>query len=268
MTARSVFISTFVFVTAGIAHAQPQQPPQDVNALAKTTQNPVGDIITLPFQFNFNGGGDFEDETALNLNFQPVFPFKLSSNWNVIGRAIVPINSFPVADGTRSSGVGDVQLQLMATPKTPGAVIWGLGPMFSMPTATMAASETGTWAAGVSAVVVKMAGPFVLGGLVTQVWPIHDEGGEPEMDLFTVQPFINYNFGTGWALSFAPVMSANWNASSGNEWTVPVGLGITKTTVFNRRPMNIGIQVYTNAERPDGGPGHQIRFVLAPIFPR
>ncbi len=256
--------------TPAFAQGQPAapEPQHDVNALAKQTQNPVANITTIPFQFNFNTGGDLEDETALNLNLQPVIPFKLSGGWNVIARTIVPINSVPGPDGTRFSGVGDVQLQLMATPATPGKIIWGLGPTFSLPTATTAASETGTWAGGLSAVVLAMPGPFVVGGLFSQLWPLHDEGGDPEMDLFTFQPFVNYNFGSGWALSFAPLLVANWNASSGNQWTVPVGLGITKTTVFNRRPMNIGIQIYTNAERPDGAPGHQIRFIVAPIFPR
>lgn len=265
---KALFIFVSLVATAAWAQSPAPEPAHDVNALAKQTQNPVGNITTIPFQFNFNTGGDLADETALNLNVQPVIPFKLASNWNVIARTIVPINSFPGPDGTRFSGVGDVQLQMMATPATPGKVIWGLGPTFSLPTATTAASETGTWAGGLSAVVLTMPGPFVVGGLLSQLWPLHDEGGDPEMDFLTFQPFVNYNFGHGWALSFAPVISANWNASSGNEWTVPVGLGITRTTVFNRRPMNIGIQLYTNVERPDGGPGYQIRFVLAPIFPR
>ena len=49
-------------------------------------------------------------------------------------------------------------------------------------------------------------------------------------------PF-QFNFGEGYALGFAPVITANWNASDGNQWTVPIGIGISRTTVFNRRPM-------------------------------
>ena len=71
-----------------------------------------------------------------------------------------------------------------------------------------------------------MAGPFVLGGLISQLWPVSDAGDATETDLFTLQPFVNYNFGHGWALSFSPIITANWDASSGNEWTVPIGIGL------------------------------------------
>jgi hypothetical protein len=112
-----------------------------------------------------------------------------------------------------------------------------------------------------------MAGPFVLGGLLSQLWPLSDEGGDPETDLFTLQPFVNYNFGAGWALSFAPIITANWNATEGNEWTVPLGVGVTRTTVFNQRPMSVGVQYYHNIERPDGAADHQLRFVIALLYP-
>jgi hypothetical protein len=62
-----------------------------------------------PFQFNFNTGGDLEDETYFNLNFQPMIPFKLTDNWHAIARTILPINSLPGPNGTRFSGFGDLQ---------------------------------------------------------------------------------------------------------------------------------------------------------------
>ena len=120
---------------------------------------------------------------------------------------------------------------------------------------------------GLLAGVLSWRTPFVLGGLVSQFWPMADAGDEPETNLLTLQPFVNYNFGTGWALSFAPIMTANWDAESGEEWTVPIGIGITRTTVFNRRPMNLGVQYYYNVERPDGSAGQQLRFIVALLFP-
>src|SRR5262245_42690620 len=84
-----------MLVAGSFASAAAQEPAHDVNQLAKETQNPVSSLISVPFQFNFNSGGDLEDQTFFNLNFQPVIPFKASPNWNVIARTIVPINSFP-----------------------------------------------------------------------------------------------------------------------------------------------------------------------------
>jgi hypothetical protein len=253
----------------GTTAAQSAQPdaPTDATALAKATQNPVASLISLPFQFNFNTGGDLEDETFFNLNFQPVMPVRVTSNVNVIARTIVPISSAPGPGGTRFSGVGDIQEQLFFTPARAGAFVWGIGPVFSLPTATAVPFTTGTWAGGVGGVLVHNAGPFVLGGLVTQFWPLSDAGDEVETDLLVIQPFINYNFGGGWALSFAPLITANWNAPDDEQWTVPLGLGLTKTTVFNGRPMNVGFQYYNNVDRPEGSAGQQIRIVVALLYP-
>src|SRR5580658_1671731 len=68
---------------------------QSVTALAKETQNPVGDIVSVPFQFNFNSGGAYVDQTFFNLNFQPVIPIHLNSKVTYITRTIVPVVSIP-----------------------------------------------------------------------------------------------------------------------------------------------------------------------------
>jgi len=257
---------TFSWGPAAFAQ-QAAEPAHDVTSLAKATQNPVGDLISVPLQFNFNTGGDLDDRTYFNVNFQPVMPFKVSPNWNLIARVIVPMSSLPGPEGVRYSGVGDIQSELFFTPSKPGAIIWGVGPALSLPTATTTGLETGTWAAGPTAVVLKMTGPWVLGGLVAQWWPLTDNGGDPETDLFLLQPFVNYNFGKGWALAFAPIITANWNAPSGEQWTVPLGFGISRTTVFNRKPIQLGVQYYSNVERPSGSAGQTLRFVVSFLFP-
>ena len=264
---RAALVGVLTLAVCSVASAQASAPPHDVTALAKATQNPVGNIVSVPFQFNFNNGGDFGDETGLTLNFQPVMPFRLTDSWNLIARTIVPINSLPGPEGTRYSGVGDINQQLVLTPATPGKIIWGVGPMLSLPTSTATPTNTGTWAGGLSAVVVAMPGSFVLGALVSQLWPMSDAGGAPETDFFSVQPFINWNFGRGYALGFAPIFSANWDAPEGDQWTVPLGLGITRTTVFSGRPITLGAQYYNNLEHPTGAAGHQLRLVVTLIFP-
>ena len=266
--ARFAAAAALVGVAPASVFGQAQEPTHDVSALARETQNPLGSLVSVPLQFNFNTGGDLEDRTLFNLNIQPVIPFGGSQNWNVIARTIVPINSVPGPADTRYSGVGDIQQQIFVTPARPKGIIWGVGPTFSFPTATATPLETGTWGAGPAVVVVKTTGPFVLGGLISQLWPVSDAGDATETNLFTLQPFVNYNFGHGWALSSGPIITANWNASSGNEWNVPIGLGLTRTTVFNRRPMSIGVNYYHNVLRPDGAAAQQLRFVVTLLFPR
>src|SRR5690348_8521996 len=130
----SVLLALAVVLLPGSAHAQqPAAPAPDVTALAKQTQNPVGDLISVPLQFNFNTAGDLHDATLFNLNIQPVIPFKVTRDWNVIARAIVPIDSVPADNGLSYSGIGDIQMQFYVTPSKPGSFIWGVGPVFSFP---------------------------------------------------------------------------------------------------------------------------------------
>lgn len=59
--------------------------------LAKETQNPVADLISIPFQNNMNFGLEPNHRMQNVLNVQPVIPFHLSERWNLITRTIMPI---------------------------------------------------------------------------------------------------------------------------------------------------------------------------------
>ncbi len=250
--------------TAVVAHAQATPSAGD---LAKATQNPVADLTTIPLQFNFFTGGPLEDRTLYNLNIQPVMPLKVTKGMNVIARTIVPYLSIPTTGTERVTGIGDIQEQLFFTPSKAGGLIWGLGPIFSFPTATNDLVKTGDWAAGPTAVVVKMAGPWVLGGLVNQLWTISGDGRGPDINQTAIQPFINYNLEGGWALSTSPLISANWIAPDGEEWTIPLGVGISKVAAIGRRPVSIAIQYYNNVERPPSTAENQLRFVFSLLYP-
>lgn len=268
LSSRQLIKLAAMLASAVLTFAQTPSTEHEETKLAKTTQNPVGDIVSVPLQFNFNNDGGLQDETLFNLNFQPVIPIHLSSKVTLISRTILPINSYPGATAeTRYSGTGDIQEQTFFTPAKPGKLIWGLGPAFSLPTATARPAKTGTWAAGGSAVFLAMPGPWVLGSLFTQLSPMTDSNGKPRTNTFLWQYFVNYNFGKGWAIASAPSITANWDAAKGQRWTVPVGAGISRTLVFNGQPMTLGFQYYKNVKRPDEAPGTMVRFILAFIFP-
>jgi len=79
-----------------------QEPSQE--DLAKQTQNPVADLISVPLQNNFNFGAGLNHNKMLYvLNVQPVIPIKLNDDWNLITRTIMPIinqpSLFPTAGG-------------------------------------------------------------------------------------------------------------------------------------------------------------------------
>jgi len=250
------------------APVKPVDTEPNVTQLAKTSQNPVGDIVVVPFQFNFNSGAALQDQTFFNLNFQPVVPIHLTPKLTYIARTIVPIVSIPTSNGVSYSGFGDIQEQTFFTPAHPGKLVWGVGPAFSFPTATASPAETGTWAGGGSVVLLAQPGPFVMGVLMVQLSPMHDTGGPPKVNNLFVQYFVNYNFGKGWALTTAPSITADWTIHTGQKWTVPFGAGIGRTIVFERQPINFGFQYYYNPVRPDSSTSTTVRFFFNLLYPQ
>ena len=72
--------------------------------LAKQLSNPLAALVAVPFQFNWEQGVGFEDGTRTIVNVQPVVPFELNDEWNLIGRWIMPfVSQPPLTPGSESS---------------------------------------------------------------------------------------------------------------------------------------------------------------------
>jgi hypothetical protein len=252
------------------AKPEPTEAEQKAQAaaLAKETQNPVADLNTVPIQFNWNTGGGLGDQTMQVINVQPVFPLPINKTWNIVSRTIVPIVNAPLPSGDRSTGIGDIQEQLFLSRQKGGKVIWGIGPIFSFPTATNDVLTTGQFALGPTFVVLTMPGKWVIGVVGNNLWRIGGSDNTTAINSFFVQPFINYNLSRGWAISTSPSITADWNAPSGQEWTVPLGLGVSKVDMIGKQPVNLSLQYYHNVVRPDNGPADVVRMVFALLYPR
>ena len=105
----------------------------DAAELAEQLVNPISNLISVPFQFNYDTGLGQTDADRWILNIQPVIPFDLSEDWNLISRTIVPVIDLesPVAGGNDVSGIGDLVQSFFFSPKAPTANgwIWGAGPV-------------------------------------------------------------------------------------------------------------------------------------------
>ena len=236
--------------------------------LAKQVQNPLASLVTLPFQVNFNQGvGEF-DRTVANLNFQPVIPFP-GEKWNIVARAIIPYLSLPVGEISSSTGFGDMTLTLFASPAKVGSVVWGVGPAFVLPTASNPELlGSGKTSIGPSAVVFVGAGSFTFGGVANQVWSVWGDSDREAVSQAFFQYFVNFNFGSGWALGTAPIITCDWKAPSGDQCTIPWGAQISKVLMFGSRPANVLLGYYANAEYPEGGAENQVRVQVNLLFPQ
>jgi len=238
--------------------------------LAKAAQNPVGDLISLPFQNNTSFGlGEF-DRTLNVLNIQPVFPFQASENWNIITRTIVPIISQPhFASATEStSGLGDINFTAFISPKSPGKIIWGVGPAILLPTATDDLIGSGKWSIGPSIVALSISGPWVVGVLVNNVWSVAGADDRADVNQMLLHYFINYNMANGWYFTSAPIITANWEADPDYRWIVPFGGGVGKIVRLGKLPINMQVQTFYNVERPEGGADYSVRFQIQLMFPK
>lgn len=262
-----IFLSLlFLILMAENVTAQKNKSAED---LAKAAQNPVANMISLPFQNNTNFNFGPEEKTQNILNVQPVIPFSLTKDWNLITRTIIPVMSQPgfTPAQDRTNGIGDTSFTAFLSPGKPGKIIWGIGPALLFPTATDDRLGADKWGAGPSAVVLSMPGNWVLGSLFSNVWSFGGPG-DNEINAFTWQYFINYNLPKGWYLTSAPIITANWKADSGNKWTIPFGGGVGKIFKVGNQPVNAQLSAYYNAERPDNAPDWQLRFQLQFLFPK
>jgi hypothetical protein len=85
----AVAATTTILVATSAAYAQ---QGEDLRAAA---QNPVGDLISVPFQNNTNFDIGRSDNTQNILDIQPVYPIHLNPSWNLISRPILPVISQP-----------------------------------------------------------------------------------------------------------------------------------------------------------------------------
>ncbi len=245
------------------------EPGEDeIAELQRAAQNPVADLISVPFQYNTSFETGPLDRTQNILNIQPVIPFHLNDDWNFITRTVIPlIDQPPFSDSVgRTSGLGNIQFSSFVSPREMGKWLWGAGPVFEFPTNSDDRLGTDNWSAGPSFVALKIEGPWVFGGLINQLWSYTSE--DPEINKMLIQPFLNYNLDEGWYLTSSPMFTADWTADSNNRWTIPVGGGIGRLVRIGKLPVNFSVQAYYNVETPDSGADWSARFQITFLLPK
>jgi hypothetical protein len=179
-----------------------------------------------------------------------------------------PVPNAPGTPETGEYGLGDMQPTFFISPKKPGKLIWGVGPVLQLPTATNTFLGQGKLGIGPSTVVLTQPGHWTLGLLENNVWSVAGSGSRPAVNQFLMQYFINYNLKKGWFIGVSPIITANWEASRGNVWTVPFGGGIGRIMKFGAQPVSLVAQFYGNAVHPANTPSWTMRLQISFLFPK
>lgn len=280
---------------------QSSSEEDQTKALAKAVQNPVASLISVPFQNNTNFDIGPNDRTQNILNIQPVIPVHLSADWNLLMRIITPVIYQPsIASLVFPSntplnhlgtlGLGDMNPTFFLSPRKAKKLIWGIGPSLLLPTATDDVLGQKKWGIGPSVVVLTQPGHWTIGALINNIWSFAGSGNSlsfpsqllpcggctqpigmsahKDVNQMVLQYFINYNLKKGWFLTWQPIITANWEAKSGNVWTVPFGGGIGRIMKLGNQPVNLEADFFGNATHPRFGSPWSMRLQIAFLFPK
>ena len=237
--------------------------------LAKKLANPIANLISVPLQFNYDSGYGPQDGDKAFLNIQPVIPISISEDWNVISRTILPIAwQDDVVPKSEQFGLGDTVQSLFFSPKAPGpyGLIWGVGPVGLIPTATDSKLGGEKWGAGPTAVVLRQQGGWTFGMLANHIWSFAGDSNRNDINATFGQPFINYTTKSATSFFVNTETTYDWNADS---FSVPINAGVNQMLKIGGQPVQIGGGLRYWAESPSNGPeGIGFRLNLIFLFPK
>ncbi len=254
-TARIVAVVAILLApVVAIAQDQSSAPPPPANGatpeaavapapeaegaeLAKKLNNPISDLVSVPFQFNWENGIGNPDQTRFILNVQPVMPFKLNEKWNLIARIVAPlISQVPIfTNGVGTSGIGDPLVSFFLSPAE-GSITWGVGPALGLPSTHDPTLGSEKWAAGPTFVVLKQRAGWTVGALANQIWSFAGNPARSAVNQMFLQPFVAYTTKDLWTIAVNSETTANWEVDSPNRWNVPVNFMVSKLSTFGTFP--------------------------------
>jgi hypothetical protein len=258
-----VFSSAMLFATTVFA--------QDQAELARMLANPIASLISVPFQADYNENIGPDDEgSAWRINIQPVIPFTLNEEWNLISRTILPIinqDDIPM-NGMGESGIGDTVQSLFFSPQEPtsGGVIWGVGTVFLLPTASDDALGGEKWGIGPTAVALKQDGPWTYGMLTNHIESFAGNDDRADVSLTLIQPFLTYRTKTHTTLVLENQSNYDWE---NEEWSVPINFSVQQMLKIGKLPLQIGAGVrYWAVSSDNGAEGWGARLQVTFLFPK
>lgn len=249
--------------------------------MAKKLQNPLANIkaIMTDNTIGYNTGKD--EGTSYGFQIQPVYAIDYEqAGFTFIPRAVIPVTGLepgaktrftgedghPIQPGDSSTwGLGDSILQFFFAPHSDQSWKWGVGPQLSIATHTDDALKGPDWGAGFAGVITgNITDSLSFSGIVGNHWSF-----DGKYNVGTFQPIFFYNLDSlpGAYIGYNATISADWNANSDDQWTVPIGITVGKTfSVGGGHAFDLSVGPYYNIERPTGAADWMLRFGASWLF--
>jgi hypothetical protein len=232
-------------------------------SVAADLANPLAPVTTLAGQFRTEFGNGQDDDVSYQLRLQPSF-FKPFDNQSAfLMRTIVPVlfKNWPTDD----TGLGDITLVPYYVPDIMQQTFVGYGAAIGIPTVTEDALGSGKWTAGPAMIVAQTGNPITYGGLVQHIWSYAGDSERDDISVTTLQPFLTYLLGDGWAASLNAEAIYNWNADT-DKWTLPLAASVSKVVNIGGKYVNFGVATVGYVEKPDFAPDYELRLNVTYVF--
>jgi hypothetical protein len=237
--------------------------------LAKQLSNPVASLISVPFQLNYDENiGPDDAGSRILLNIQPVVQISLNASTNLISRTIVPLAWNDDIGGSDDSGIGDIVQSFFFSPKEPtnGGLIWGVGPVFLLPTASDPSLGSEKWGAGITGVALKQSGPWTFGALGNHIRSFAGADDRADINATFLQPFVSYTTPKATTFALNTESTYDWETE---QWSVPINATVSQLVSIGNQPVSLTAGVRYWADTPENGPdGLGFRFGATLLFPK
>jgi len=251
------------------ASARAQTPPPtsitSEQALAISVHNPFEDFVKIPIQSTTGFDLGSHHNVGDTLNIQPLFPFSLNSQWDLMARPSLNVSYQPSPH--EQYGLDDLQTAFYLTPANETTWIWGVGPILQFPTASSTGLGSGRWSAGPTAALVYTEGPWFGALLTYQLMSFAGNRDRGSVNQTYIEPEVSYNFESGWYVQCDPPMTYDWTADVADAWTIPMGADIGKAFNLGSRSLSLQVGAYDLLKRPEGNPQWIARVSLTVLFP-
>lgn len=257
---------------------------QSADEISRQLANPNNDLAKLTFKNTYRWyKGDLpnaDSQSNYTMLFQPVFPFGLGTTEQgdkkvfFLRPAIPLVFSQPYYDPDKSdswggeTAFGDISFDAALGITKKNGLILAAGVITTLPTGTATQTTGGQYRMGPELLVGRMSEWGLVGFFPYHQWNIAGARGSYEKrhakySTTNIQLFAVHTAGNGWTFGSTPITAYDWET---DQWTVPLQVNITKTTLLNNRPWKFELEVaYYVAQADAFGPEWSLSFNVTPV---